>query len=168
MTCSRKINYFSCDSNYSLRHLFHRLVSCIWCTVNSVQFCTYCFCTWPSRWRSTFGRWTWDGNSQKYPSGRTVYKLFTCSSEQVPVNYLGKSHSKNKTPFWGVLYLSWVWNQNEGSMYFGCFSRKVYVQPYHWKDPGESYPLMWLNIGLRWEITKIRSIPVLISYPKQI
>jgi len=57
---------------------------------------------------------------------------------------------------------------NGGRTYFGYFSRFAYVQPYHSKGLGESFPLIWLNIGLCWKITKIRTIPVLVSYPKQV
>ena len=59
---------------------------------------------------------------------------------------------KTKPPFWGILYLSGVWNQNGGGTYSGYFSRQAYVQPYHSKVLGESFPLVWLNIGLSWNI----------------
>jgi len=41
------------------------------------------------------------------------------------------------------------------------------VQPHHLKALCESLPMMWLSIGLSWKITKIRTIPVLVSHPKQ-
>jgi len=66
--------------------------------------------------------------------------------------FVERLHSTNKTPFWRMLYLFWVWNQNGGDTYFGYFSRQVYVQPYHSKGLGESFSLMWLNIGLSWKI----------------
>jgi len=42
------------------------------------------------------------------------------------------------------------------------------VQPHHSKVRRESFPLMWLNIGLSWKITKIRATPVLVLHPKQV
>jgi len=35
-----------------------------------------------------------------------------------------------------------------------------HVQPYHSKGLGESFLLMWLNIGLCCKITKIRATPI--------
>jgi len=32
--------------------------------------------------------------------------------------------------------------------YFSYFSRQTYVQPYNSKGLGESFPLMWMNLGL--------------------
>ena len=40
--------------------------------------------------------------------------------------------------------------------------RPVCVQPYLLKGRGESFPLIWLNLGLCWKMTKIRT-PVLVS-----
>jgi len=40
-----------------------------------------------------------------------------------------------------------------GQYVFNYFSR--YVQPRNWKGLGESFPLIWLNIGIPWKITKI-------------
>jgi len=48
------------------------------------------------------------------------------------------------------------------------FRRWVYVQPYNSKGHGKSFPLMWLNIGLCWKITKICTTPVFVSCPKQV
>jgi len=40
----------------------------------------------------------------------------------------------------------------ESNRYFGYFSRQTYVQPYLSKGLGESFPLMWLNVGLAQKI----------------
>jgi len=72
------------------------------------------------------------------------------------------NHSKNKTPFRELLNLFWVWNRKGGVAYFGYFSRWAYVQPYDSKGLVDSFTLMWLNIGLSWKITEIRTNPVLV------
>jgi len=48
----------------------------------------------------------------------------------------------------------WVWNRNGHWTYFGHFPRWAYVQPYHSKGLGESFPLMWLNIALSLKIRR--------------
>ena len=67
-----------------------------------------------------------------------------------------------------MLYLFWVWDRKVGGTYLGYFSWYAYVQPYHLKGLGESFPLMWLNIGLCQKITKIRTTPFLVSGLKQV
>jgi len=47
-----------------------------------------------------------------------------------------------------MLYLFWVLNQNGGDTDFGVFFFKIEVQPHHAKDLSESFPMMWLNVGL--------------------
>jgi len=76
-------------------------------------------------------------------------------------------HRKNEIQLCGVLYVFWVWNQNGGHV-FWLFFKIAHAQPYHSKGLGESFPSMWLNVGLCWKITKIRSTLVLGSYPKQV
>jgi len=63
---------------------------------------------------------------------------------------------KNKTPVLGNA-TTCFWCETKTGTYFGCFSRKAHVQPYHLKGLGESFALMWLNIGLRRKMTKIRT-----------
>jgi len=48
-----------------------------------------------------------------------------------------------------------VISENPGARNSHCFgnlSELTNVQPYHSKGLGESFPLMWLNIGLSWKI----------------
>ena len=44
---------------------------------------------------------------------------------------------------------------NNTRVVHGNFSRKTFVQPYHSKGLGESFPLMWLNTGISLKITKL-------------
>jgi len=53
--------------------------------------------------------------------------------------------SKNKIPFWGMLYLFGCETKTGCDTYFDNFSRLAYVQPHHSKGLGESFPLIWLN-----------------------
>jgi len=79
------------------------------------------------------------------------------------------NHSKDEITFWGMLYLVWVWNQNGGGTYFSYFSRSAYVQPSFKTSRQElSIDVAEQNIGLCWKITKLRTTPVLGSYPKQV
>jgi len=76
---------------------------------------------------------------------------------------------KTKSPFWGMLYLFWVWIQNGVGTYIVFFLfRWTYVQPHHWKALAETFWMMWLIIGLSWKITKLRTTPVLISHSTQV
>ena len=42
------------------------------------------------------------------------------------------------------------------------------VQPYRWKALAETFLMIWLNIGLSWKITTVRSTPTLVRHPKQV
>jgi len=73
-------------------------------------------------------------------------------------------HRKYKTSFWemppvlgvkpkrGCYLLVWLY-----------FKVGIYVQPHLLKGLGESFPLMWLNIGLCWKISKC-ALPLLESH----
>ena len=69
-----------------------------------------------------------------------------------------------------MLYLFWVWNWNsEGVRILENFlHRPMLSEPHQWKALAETFWMKWLNIGLSWKITKIRTNPVLVSHPKQV
>ena len=63
-----------------------------------------------------------------------------------------------------MLYLFRVWNQYGDGTFFGYFSRQSYVQPL--KRSRREVSIDVAEQRFRWKITKIRSIFVLVSYPK--
>ena len=60
--------------------------------------------------------------------------------------FCDRIHSENETPVMGNA-IPVLGVKPDGS-YLGYFSRYAYVQPHHLKGLGESFPLMWLNVGL--------------------
>jgi len=62
-----------------------------------------------------------------------------------------ESTVKTKLPFWGMLSC-FGGEPKMGVVRIGYFSGWGYVQPHHSKGLGESFPLMWLNIGLSQKI----------------
>jgi len=102
------------------------------------------------------------------------YDLTTLGLSVVKFTALGFPHSKNKTPFWVMLYLFWVcyvWSQKGGETYFGYLSRSAYVQPYHSKALGESFPYMWLAMSKNYQNTHYHCFNVIpktgIAFPKR-
>jgi len=63
----------------------------------------------------------------------------------------------------GKWYLFWS-ETKTGWYVFWLIFKTAYIQPYHLKGLGESFPLMGLSIGLHWKMTKIHTTPVLVSY----
>jgi len=60
------------------------------------------------------------------------------------------NHSKNKTPVLGnaIRVLDVKLKAGVERILVIFQDRSTYVQPYHSKGLGESFPLMWLNVGL--------------------
>jgi len=60
-----------------------------------------------------------------------------------------------------MLYLFWTWSYNGSCAYFGN-STQTYVHPHQREALAETetFWMIWLNIGLSWKITKIRSTPL--------
>jgi len=66
-----------------------------------------------------------------------------------PLNW--RHHSKNKTTKhrFGECYACFESKTKTGVIRILVMFQDAYVQPYHSKGLGESFQLMWLNIGLR-------------------
>jgi len=68
--------------------------------------------------------------------------------------YSTSRYSKIRIPVLGSSSLFWVWKESGGYSYSGNFSWCMFVHDHNSKGLGESFPSMWLNIGLglSWKI----------------
>ena len=81
---------------------------------------------------------------------------------------LYQKNAKKTKPRFGECYTCFGFETETGVVvYFGYFSRYVYVQSYYSKGLGESFSLMWLNIGLHWKLPKYK-LPFLVLYQTQV